>query len=211
MPDDPDDLESAVSRWAADEEAREVARIRSAARRLADEAAGDRDLTGVLRHLEARGLPLRVTTAPGRSHRGLVRAVGDDYLALAKEQAWGLVALRAVAMLRADGPGPDGWSTGPGPDAWSTGAGPDGWAAGPDWSERPPARLADAVERLAGQDLPVRVHTAGDPVGTVGELTSVGADHLRLACEPDQPLRAAGTVYVPFGSLAELWLLFRSG
>ena len=197
VPADGHDLEAAVSRWAADEEAREVARIRSAARRLAEEAAEERDLPGVLRHLEAQGHTVRLTTGPGRAHRGVVRAVGEDYLALATERAWGLVALRAVAALRVDGPGE---------------AGGAGWAAGPDWSEVPPTRLADAVGRLAGQDLPVRVHTGGDTVGTVGELTSAGVDHLQLACDPEVPLRAAGTVYVPLGSLAELWLLlFRSG
>lgn len=193
VPDDPGDLEAAVSRWAADEEEREIARIRSSTRRLAEEAAGERDLPGVLRHLELDGVPLRVTSAPGRSHRGVLRAVGDDYLALATERAWGLVALRVVAAVRVDA-GPAG-----------------GWAPGPDWSELPPERLADAVERLAGQDLPVRVHTGGDTVGTVGELSAVGADHLQLACDPGPPLRAAGTVYVPLGSLAELWLLLRSG
>ena len=193
MPDDPGDLEAAVSRWAADEEAREIARIRSSTRRLADEAAGERDLPRVLRHLAGQGLPVRVTSAPGRSVRGVVRAVGDDYLALATERGWGLVALRAVAAVRVDPPGAARW------------------AAGPDWSDVPPARLADAVERLAGRDLPVRVHTSADQVGTVGELTAVGVDHLQLACDPDQPQRAAGTVYVPLGSLAELWLLFRSG
>lgn len=193
MPDDRGDLEAAVSRWAADEEAREIARIRSSTRRLADEAAGERDLPGVLRHLELQGAPVRVTGAPGRSLRGMLRAVGDDYVALATETAWGLVALRAVAAVRVDPPGAGGW------------------AAGPDWSELPPARLADALERLAGLDLPVRVHTDGDQVGTVGELTAVGVDHLQLACDPGRPPRAAGTVYVPLGSLAELWLLFRSG
>ncbi|HEX5267509.1 MAG TPA: hypothetical protein VFW24_12115 [Acidimicrobiales bacterium] len=197
MTDGPDDLEATVSRWAADEEAREVARIRSAARRLTEEAAEESDLPGVLRHLRADGCPVRVTTGPGRTHRGVVRAVGDDYLALATERAWGLVALRAVAALRVDGAGPDG----------TRAAG----AIGPDWSDVPPARLIDAVERLAGEDLPVRVHTTGDTVGTVGELSSVGVDHLQLACDPDPPLRAAGTLYVPLGSLAELWLLFRSG
>lgn len=193
MPADPGDLEAAVSRWAADEEAREVARIRSSTRRLAEEAAGERDLPGVLRHLELQGVPVRVTSAPGRSHRGVLRAVGDDYLALATPRAWGLVALRAVAAVRVDLPGAGGW------------------APGPDWSDVPPARLADALERLAGQDLPVRVHTDGDQVGTLGELTAVGVDHLQLACDPGQPLRAAEAVYVPLGSVAELWLLFRSG
>lgn len=194
VPDDPDDLEAAVSRWAVDEEVREIARIRSSTRRLADEAAGERDLVGVLRHLQLRGGPVLVTTAPGRSHAGSLQAVGDDYLALATARAWGLVALPAVAMVRSDGP-----------------PGPASWAKGPDWSHLPPPRLADAVERLAGRDLPVRVHIRGDQVGCVGELTVAGADHLQLACDPEQPLRAAGTVYVPLGSLAELWLLFRSG
>jgi len=194
VPDDPGDLEAAVSRWAVDEEVREIARIRSSARRLADEAAGERDLAGVLRHLELRGVPVGVTTAPGRSHRGVLRAVGHDYLALATPRAWGLVALRAVATVRVDGP---------------TAA--EGWAPGPDWAEVPPARLADAVERLAGQELAVRVHTHGDQLGTVGELTGAGVDHLQLACDPERPPRAAGSVYVPLGSLAELWLLFRSG
>lgn len=193
MPDDPGDLEAAVSRWAADDEEREIARIRSSTRRLADETAGERDLPGVLRHLELEGVPVRVTSAPGRSHRGVVRAVGDDYLALATERVWGLVALRVVAAVRVDP------------------AGAGAWAPGPDWSDLPPGRLADAVERLAGRDLPVRVHTAGDTVGTVGELGAVGVDHLQLVCDPELPLRAAGTVYVPLGSLAELWLLLRSG
>jgi hypothetical protein len=193
VPDDPGDLEAAVSRWAADDQAREIARIRSSTRRLADAEAGERDLPGVLRHLEMQGAAVRVTSAPGRSHRGVLRAVGDDYLALATQRAWGLVALRAVTAVRADVPGAGGW------------------APGPDWSDVPPARLAGALERLAGHDLPVRVHAPGDQVGTVGELTAVGVDHLQLACDPGPPLRAAGTVYVPLGSVAELWLLFRSG
>ena len=188
-----DELEAAVSRWAADEEAREVARVRAAARRLVDEAAEEQDLPGVLRHLAGRGRPARLATGPGREHRGLVRVVGDDFVGLATERAWGLVALRAVTTVRLE-------------DAGGTGR----WALGPDWSEAPPARLADAVERLAGEDLPVRVHAMGDQVGLVGELRLVGNDHLRLACDPDRPFRAAGTIYVALASLAELWLL-RSG
>lgn len=206
MPDGEDELEATVSRWAADEEVRELARIRAAAHRLTDRAADERDLTAVLADLVARGRPVGVTVTAGRVHRGVLRSVGADFLALATERAWGLVALGATTAVRVEGGGvAPGGGTPPG----QAPGGP--WAPGPDWSEFPPHRLADAVERLAGRDLPVRVHTRGDGVGTVGELTAAGPDFLQLTCDPERPARDAPTVYVPLGSVAELWLLFRSG
>ena len=202
-----EDLEAAVSRWAADHGLREEARARAAARRLADEALEDSDLAGVLRELAARRTPVRVRVGPGRSHRGVLDLVGEDYLALGTLQAWGLVALRAVSSVA---PGPAG------PVDPDDPAAAEGLAPGPDWASFPPQRLADAVERLAGQDLPVRVRCTGEEAALAGELGAAGADFLIIRGGPDRadpggPRPGEGAVYVPLASVAELWVLFRSG
>ena len=202
-----DDLEAAVSRWATDEASREASRIRAAARQLEEAAAEERDFAGVLGDLAGRG-PVRLDVVGGRVHRGLPGTVGRDFLSISTGREWGLVALRAVVAVSVAA---DGAAGGGGRDPASNRSVGDRWATGPDWSPHPPADLAAAVERLAGRELLVRVRAFDDRPGPVGELEAVGEDFLRLACGPDRPTEGRSVVYVPLGSVAELWLLFRSG
>lgn len=186
--------------------------MRSAARQLAEAAAEERDFAGVLGDLAGRS-PVRLDVVGGRVHRGVVGTVGRDFLSLATGREWGLVSLRAVVALSAvvDRLAVDRMAENGPDDPVSAPLGGRRRPAGPDWSQHPPADLAAAVERLAGQELLVRVRAFDDRPGTVGELEALGEDFLRLACGPERPTEGASLVYVPLASVAELWLLFRSG
>src|SRR5690349_1871223 len=79
----------------------DAAMARSRMRWLVRQAAEDGTFTGVLVDLAERGEPVVVTTTAGRRHRGTVRAMGADFVALALSSgAIVLVALDAIAAVR---------------------------------------------------------------------------------------------------------------
>jgi len=176
------DITSRLERWAAEARVDDAARRRSRERWLQRQASEEASLAGVLCDLAERGTPVAVRTRAGRLHRGRVRAVGVDFLALAGTTAGDVVvALAAVSSVR----------TRPG-EAPATGDRPTG--AG--------LRLADVVAGLAAErDRAMIVPLDGDEA-LVGEVRSVGGDVVVVRLDAE----AAATAYVPLDAVGEIVL-----
>jgi hypothetical protein len=190
------DLSARLERWAAEVRVDHAARQRTQERWLRRQAAEEASLAGVLADLAERGEPVVVRTRAGRQHRGVVRAVGADFLALAAGDAAAgaaagagagasraadvLVALAAVASLR----------TGPGP-APATGDRPAAAGGG--------LRLADVLAGLAAERDRVVIASLDGRDAVAGEIRAVGADVAVVRLEG-----GGGTAYVPLGAVAEV-------
>jgi hypothetical protein len=132
----------------------DAALSRSRTRWLVRQAEEEGTLAGVLIDLAERGEPVVVTTTAGRRHRGTVRAMGADFVALALSSGTTvLVALDAVAAVR----------TRPGVTS----------VAG-DRSVRLERNLAEVLTELAAERTGVVIGAAGAEVR--GELRAVGRD-----------------------------------
>ena len=171
--DRPDPAES----WLADAKTEEAARARTRRRWLATQATENATMAGALADLADADQEVVVGTLAGSEHRARVAVVGTDVVWLHAEGRAVLVALAAVAFVRA----------GPGAQA------PTG--------DRPPASitLLGELERLRddGEDLTVRL--AGARTIT-GRLEAVGVDVLTLRAGTGPGARA----YVPFDARLEV-------
>jgi hypothetical protein len=171
------DLEGRLERWAAEARVDEAARLRTRERWLRRQAEEESTLAGVLADLLEAGRAVTVHTRSGRRHRGPVRAVGADFVAVGATPGPALVALGAVASLR----------THPG--------------EAPVLGDREVAgslRLADVVAGLA-EDRERLVLVTSDGDALAGVLVSVGRDVVLLrGGEPPT------TCYVPLASLHEV-------
>jgi hypothetical protein len=171
----PGDLVGDLTRWLAEQRADAAAAARTRERWLRQAADEDALLAGVLLDLAERGATVVVQGVAGRTHRGRVRGVGEDFLALRTAQADVLLRHDAVVSLRADGV-------------------PVG---GSDRAHALDLGLGDAVGALAGERPRVLLVTR-DGSGLAGELRGAGRDVLTLRLDD------AGTVYVPLASVAEV-------
>lgn len=170
------DLVADLIRWLAEQRADAAAASRSRERWLRQAAGEEALLAGVLLDLAERADTVVVQGVGARTHRGRVRAVGEDFVALRTGRADVLVTYDAVVAVRPEGRPVEG-------------------------ADRPPAldlSFAEALAALAG-DRPRVLTMSRDGTGLAGELRSVGRDvaTLRLA-------ETAGVVYVPIASLAEV-------
>lgn len=172
----PGDLVGDLTRWLAEQRADAAAAARTRERWLRQAAEEDTLLAGVLLDLSERGATVVVHGVSGRTHRGQVRGVGEDFVAVRTAQADVLLRHDAVVAIRADGV-------------------PVG---GSDRAHALDLGLAEAVAALAGERPRVLVVTT-DGTGMAGELRSAGRDLLTLRLDD-----GAGTVYVPLASLAEV-------
>ena len=168
----------------ADAVAAEAARERSADRLLRQAAAEEATFAGVLVDLAERGERVAVRTAGGRVHRGVVRAVGLDFVVVQPEAGDGdgppvFVRLAAVTSVRTEDTPAD-----------VTG------------NRRPPlaASLAAVLGGLAPDRPHVQVGIAGEGAYISGELVSAGFDVLVLR----QP-----TTVVPIEAIIEVVVLDR--
>jgi small nuclear ribonucleoprotein (snRNP)-like protein len=94
------DLDARLQRWASEARVDEAARRRAREwwlRRQAEEGA---TLVGVLADLLEACTAVTVQTRSGRQHRGRVRALGADFVAVGTPLGLVLVALDAVTSLR---------------------------------------------------------------------------------------------------------------
>ena len=188
MPEPPDlfaggrDLAERLAAFVAHARADSAAAARSREGFLRRTAPEDATFTGVLLDLAERGEPVLVAGAGGRRHRGVVRAVGADFVALrTPEGRHILLAHRGIASLR-----PEGRAT------EATG-------------DRPlelPLGLAEALAVVAEDRPRVLVVTVAGDEGLAGELGAVGRDVLTVRLDgTDRP-----AVYVPTANLAEVSL-----
>jgi len=175
------DLAARLERWAAEARVDEAARTRSRERWLRRQAEESGTLAGVLADLLEAGRAVVVHSRSGRIHRGTLRAVGADFVAVGGIGAGGsaLVALAAVASVR----------TPPG----------ERRVVGDRDAPASPVRLADVVAGMAADRERVLVVT-GDGDAVAGVLLSVGRDVAVVRGEGEPP----ATCYVPLAAVTEI-------
>jgi len=176
--DDPPggDLVADLTRWLAEQRADAAAAARSRERWLRQAADEEALVAGVLLDLAERTDMVVVQGVAGRTHRGRVRGVGEDFVALRTGRAEVLLPYDAIVAIRPEGHPP----------------------GGADRARALDLGLAEALSALAG-DRPRVLTFSRDGTGLSGELLSVGRDVLALRLA-----ETAGTVYVPIASVAEL-------
>jgi hypothetical protein len=179
------DLTARLERWAGEARVDDAARQRSRERWLRQAAEEGATLAGVLADLGERGTPVAVRTSRGRQHRGRVRTLGVDFVALTTVAVGDvLVALPAVASVR----------TRPG-DAPATGDRGDR-AAGRD------LRLADVLAGLAADRERALVVSLDGGDAVAGELRAMGRDVLVVRVEGEAP----SVAYLPLSAVGEVVL-----
>jgi hypothetical protein len=168
------DLVGDITRWLAEQRADAAAASRARERWLRQAADEEALVAGVLLDLAERAATVVVQGVAGRTHRGVVRAVGEDFVALRTGGGDVLLPFDAIGALRADG-GPTG---------------------GGDRAHALDIAFAEAVAAVSG-DRPRVLVVSRDGSGLSGELRSVGRDVATLRL-------ADATYYVPLASVAEL-------
>ena len=173
-------LAARIDRWAADARVDEAAQSRARERWLRHQAEEEGSLAGVLADVAERGASVVVHVRGGRRHRGEVRALGSDFVALRSADSDVFVALAAVTSVR----------TLPGE------ASPIG-----DRSIATALRLVDVLAGLAAERAAVLLVMAGGDDAVAGALRSVGQDVVAVRVAGGA---AAVTAYVPVGAIQEV-------
>lgn len=176
-PDAPDagDLVAELAAYLAEQRADAAAASRARERWLRQAAAEEARVAGVLLDLAERAATVAVQGVGGRTHRGVVRAVGEDFAALRTGAGDVLVAYAAMAAIRPEGAA----------------------VAGSDRAQALDLGLAEALAAVAGTRPRVLV-VARDGTGLAGELRSAGIDVLALAVD------GGAQVFVPTAAIAEV-------
>lgn len=146
---------------------------------LRQQSAEEGTFAGVLLDLGEREQLLALSTATGRTLRGVIRTIGTDFVGLRSPTGEGaLVPLRTITAIRPE-PG-----------------------SGPTVGDRVvqvDASLSNVLSNLATERPWVSVHTLCG-TGLAGELRAVGQDLLVLRSG------AEGTTYVPIGTVSDVAL-----
>ncbi len=172
-------LAARIDRWVADARVDEAARLRVRERWLRHQAEEEGSLDGVLADVAERGAPVAVHVRGGRRHRGEVRALGSDFVALRSADADVIIAVAAVTSVR----------TLPG-EASTIG----------DRLVAASLRLVDILARLAAERAAVLLVMAGGEDAVAGAIRSVGQDVVGVRVAG----AAAVTAYVPVGAIVEV-------
>ena len=172
--DEPSDLVGDITRWLAEQRADAAAASRARETWLRQAAAEEAVVAGILLDLAERAATVVAQGVAGRTHRGVVRAVGEDFVALRTGGGDVLLPFDAVVAIRSEG----------------------GPAVGGERAHALDVAFAEAVAAIAG-DRPRVLVVARDGSGLSGELRSVGRDVATLRV-------AGSTCYVPLASVAEL-------
>lgn len=182
-PEELDDLE----RWAAEARAREAAEARVRERWLRTQAEEDARLGEVLAGMAERGATVAASTTTGRHLAGVLRRVGQDFVAIeASSGRTTLVALPALAWCR---------------EARNDRRRPEP-AVGPDARDDvEAATLVEVLAQAAMRRPRLLVHAGGASLS--GELRAVGADVLVLETAEEPP----GLVYVRLPSVSDISFL----
>jgi hypothetical protein len=170
---------SRLERWLAEARVDAATEARSREHWLQAMAAQEASIGGLLLDLAERQVTL-VLTVGGRRHRGVVRALGADFVALDQADRSLLVRVAAVSLVRTV------TDTGP----------PLG-----DRVLTTQRQLAHVLEELAAERARVAIVTA-DGTTVAGSLRSVGRDVLVLRTDGDPP----GAAYVPLPGIVEVVL-----
>ena len=171
------DLVGDLTRWLAEQRADAAAAARARERWLRQAAEEEALVAGVLLDLAERAAVVAIQGVAGRTHRGRVRGVGEDFVALRTARADVLLPYDAIVAIRPEGRAP----------------------GGADRAQALDLSLAEAVAAVAGSRPRVLV-IGRDGSGLAGQLRSVGRDVLVLRLAE----AAAGVAYVPLASVAEL-------
>lgn len=173
---------SRLDRWVADARVDEAARARARERWLRSVAEQEATIAGVLVDLTERAAGVALSTTAGRRHRGWIRALGADFVALCPASGTEvLVALQAISVVR----------TLPTEDP----------AAG-DRVVSTELTLAEVLTELAAERERVLLVTCAGSDSVSGELRSVGHDVVVVRADTDLP----ATAYVPLTAIAEVTL-----
>lgn len=175
-PDPGSELVGALTRYLADQQVEAAASARARERWLRQAADEDATLAGILVDLAERADVVVIRTVAGRTHRGRVRAVGEDFTALATGAGDVLVRHDAVVSVRPDGAP----------------------VHGADRARALAMGLAEALAVVAGERPRVLV-VGPDGTATAGELRTVGRDVVVLHQAEGQ-----GAVYLPVAAAAEV-------
>ena len=177
------DLLSRLARWAAEASADAAAESRARERWLRQAAEEEASFAGVMLDLAERRAPVVIGGRAGRRHRGVVRAVGSDFVGM--KLADGTDVLLSLAGIASVRPEP---------------------RAVPAPGDRPVTvdiGLAEALAAVAEDRPRVLVVTMADADGLAGELRAVGRDVLTLRLDGADRTPA----YVPVASVVELRLV----
>jgi hypothetical protein len=184
-----DDFAADLARLLADAAADAASSERSQARLLRQVAEEEATFVGVAVDLAERGTGVVVRTSSGRAHRGVLLAVGRDFVVVRDPSGHGapaFVALVAVTTLRPQ-PGIGG-----GLDTAGARAAPRD------------VSLAAVLTALAAERPRVQVGlVAGSAEPVAGELRSAGVDVVTVRLDGDAGLLA----HVPLAAVAEVLLL----
>lgn len=175
---DPDDLVADLVRYLAEQRAAAAAAARTRERWLRQAAEEEARVAGVLLDLAERAAVVVVRATGGRTHRGRVRGVGEDFAALRTGAGDVLLPYASMVAIRAEGAP----------------------SAGADRAHALDLGLAEALAAVAG-DRPRALVVARDGTGLAGELRSVGLDVLALRLA-----EGGATVHVPLAAVAEVTL-----
>jgi hypothetical protein len=170
---------SRLERWVAEARVDAASAERSREHWLRSMAAQEASLDGLLLDLAERELTL-VLTVGARRHRGIVRVLGADFVALGQDDQERLVRLAAVTLVRTI------------------------TDTGPPLGERvltTERQLAHVLDDLAAERARVAMVTS-DGTTVAGVLRSVGHDVVVLRTDGEPP----GAAYVPAGAIDEVVL-----
>ena len=184
-------MEQELARWLAEARMDEAATSRLRERALRQLAGDEATLLGLCLDLAEAGRPVLARTAGGRVHRGVLVAVGADFVVLRSPTGDAtFLPVGHLASLR------------PAPGAWAGALARGGEAAG---SRTPPlpARLVDILTGLAADRPRVRVVVAGDPDVWAGRLRACGADVLSVEHGSDTPVIG----WIPLAQVTEVGLV----
>lgn len=172
-------LMPALERWTAEARVADAADARRRERSLRRQAEESTTFAGVLADLAERQRPVVLATSGGRRHRGVLRVLGADFVALITDVgAEVLVARWAITSVR----------SGPRESAAASGRVLD-----------LDLRLHEALAALAEDRPRVQLVTRGDE-HLSGDLRNVGLDVVTVRVDGD----TLANVYVPIATIAEI-------
>ncbi|MEO5679036.1 MAG: hypothetical protein ABIS47_05130 [Acidimicrobiales bacterium] len=186
-----DPLEQELARWLAEARVDDAVTSRLRERALRQLAADEATLLGLCLDLAEARRPILARTTAGRVHRGVVVAVGADFVAVRSPTGEAsFLPAGHLAWLR------------PAPGSWAGAPARGGEAAG----SRPPpvaARLVDVLTGLAADRPRVRLILAGDPDVWAGRLRGCGADVLSVEQAGEPPMVG----WIPLPQVTEVGLV----